>query len=236
MLLYIIRHGDPIYNPDSLTELGHKQAEALAKRLSLHGLDKIYSSPMIRAQQTAEPTCRALGLGYEIEEWASEDRAHEELSIDFGGGRYTWCFSQPPTNFFNEETAKRDDWYNIEAFHGDPERFKKGMEQVIKGGDDFLARLGYVREGMHYRVERPNDDRVALFCHEGISGIWLSHLLNVPPQMLWSFMRFSHTGVTILNFLNYSNGITSPEVLCVSDLSHIYESGLPYTFKNKINL
>ena len=45
MLLYIIRHGDPIYDPDSLTEKGKQQAQALARRLSTHGLNKIFSSP-----------------------------------------------------------------------------------------------------------------------------------------------------------------------------------------------
>ena len=34
MLLFFIRHGDPIYNPDSLTDLGKKQAEALVKRMA----------------------------------------------------------------------------------------------------------------------------------------------------------------------------------------------------------
>ena len=44
MLLFYIRHGDPIYNPDSLTPLGHRQAEAVAKRLALYGIDEIYAS------------------------------------------------------------------------------------------------------------------------------------------------------------------------------------------------
>ena len=39
MLLYIIRHGDPIYHPDSLTPRGHLQAQAIAKRLARYGLD-----------------------------------------------------------------------------------------------------------------------------------------------------------------------------------------------------
>ena len=39
MLLYVIRHGDPIYDPDSLTELGHEQARALAKRAPILILD-----------------------------------------------------------------------------------------------------------------------------------------------------------------------------------------------------
>lgn len=53
MFLYYIRHGDPIYAPDGLTELGHKQAKALAKKLALYGLEEIYSSTPIRARQTA---------------------------------------------------------------------------------------------------------------------------------------------------------------------------------------
>ena len=41
MILYYLRHGDPIYSPDSLTPLGHEQAKALAKRLATYGLDEI---------------------------------------------------------------------------------------------------------------------------------------------------------------------------------------------------
>ena len=41
MLLYYVRHGDPIYDPDSLTPLGQEQAKALAKRLIVHGVDKV---------------------------------------------------------------------------------------------------------------------------------------------------------------------------------------------------
>ena len=41
MLLFFVRHGDPIYVPDSLTPLGRRQAEAVAKRLARYGLDQI---------------------------------------------------------------------------------------------------------------------------------------------------------------------------------------------------
>ena len=57
MIFYYVRHGDPIYNPDTLTPLGIRQAEAVAKRLTMHGLDKIYSSTSNRAIMTAKPTC-----------------------------------------------------------------------------------------------------------------------------------------------------------------------------------
>ena len=55
MLLFFIRHGDPNYFPDQLTPLGHRQAEAVAKRLALYGLDEIYSSSAVRAKETAQP-------------------------------------------------------------------------------------------------------------------------------------------------------------------------------------
>mgnify|MGYP002514795605 CR=1 FL=1 len=60
MLFYYIRHGDPIYDPDSLTSLGERQAEAIAKRLAIYGLDRIYASSSNRAILTAKPTCELL--------------------------------------------------------------------------------------------------------------------------------------------------------------------------------
>ena len=80
MLLFVIRHGDPVYQPDSLTPRGRMQAQALAKRFAVHGLDRIFSSPLIRAQETARPTAELLDLPVEIEEWTSETLAWEENS------------------------------------------------------------------------------------------------------------------------------------------------------------
>ena len=72
MLLYIIRHGDPIYETDSLTEKGKLQAEQVGKRMLDAGIDRIFTSPMGRAKMTAEPACRMLGLDYTVEDWAHE--------------------------------------------------------------------------------------------------------------------------------------------------------------------
>ena len=72
MLLYIVRHGDPIYETDSLTERGKLQAEAVGRRIANSGIDRIFSSPMGRARETAEPACRMLGLEYTVEEWTHE--------------------------------------------------------------------------------------------------------------------------------------------------------------------
>ena len=65
MLLYFIRHGDPIYNPDSLTPLGERQAEAVAKRLALFGVNKIYASTSNRAILTATLTLTVHGTRWD---------------------------------------------------------------------------------------------------------------------------------------------------------------------------
>ena len=95
MIFYLIRHGDPIYDPDSLTPLGHQQAAALSKRLSLYGLDEIYASSSIRAQMTAEPTCKALGKEMKICDWANESYAFQEMGTRRADGVWTWCFFVP---------------------------------------------------------------------------------------------------------------------------------------------
>jgi len=232
MLLYIIRHGDPIYDPDSLTPKGHLQAQALAKRLAVHGLDKIYTSPCKRAMQTAEPTCQLLGMKAEIEEWTSEATAWDEFSFVLPNGNRTWSFSIKPSDFKNDETLDRKDWYNIEIFT--KVNAKKGYKRICDASDKFIEKLGYKADGCNYKIIRPNEDRVAVFCHHGFGTTWLSHLLSIPPHIFWASFDIAHSGVTIIEFKNYEDGITTPKCLCLSDLSHIYGEHLPLIYNNKL--
>ena len=110
MIFYYIRHGDPIYDPDSLTELGHKQADALSKRLSLYGLDEIYVSTSNRAKLTAQPTCEALGITPIECAWAHEALAWERYAVKCEDGAERWCFHDGPTlgKFHKKEACKAD--------------------------------------------------------------------------------------------------------------------------------
>ena len=54
MHLIFIRHGDPDYTIDSVTEKGKKELELLADRLAGFNATEFYVSPMGRAQKTAE--------------------------------------------------------------------------------------------------------------------------------------------------------------------------------------
>ena len=54
MRIILVRHGDPDYVKDCLTELGKKQAAVAAERLMGEGIEKIYSSSLGRAVETAQ--------------------------------------------------------------------------------------------------------------------------------------------------------------------------------------
>ena len=92
MLLYIVRHGDPIYKPDSLTPKGEEQAAALVDRMTRFGLDEIYVSPSNRALQTAEPTCQKLGMTPTVLEWCKEHYAYSDFSVRGKDGHTHWVF------------------------------------------------------------------------------------------------------------------------------------------------
>ncbi|MCL2628899.1 MAG: histidine phosphatase family protein [Oscillospiraceae bacterium] len=225
MFLYVIRHGEPDYATDSLTENGVKQADALAERMKKHGVDEIYCSPLGRAVQTAQPTCDLLKLPKTIEDWMSEDLVFNELSVDRGYGNRDWSFGCQNTKLIEHD-------YTFKNWHKNPV-FKTckapldGYNRVAACSDEFLARLGYEREGNIYKVVSPSDKRIAAFCHHGFGTTWLSHLLSIPPHILWSSFDIAHSTVTILVFRNNPDGYTAPQCMCLSDISHIYKEDLP---------
>ena len=60
MNLVIIRHGDPDYEHDTLTEHGWTEAEVLAHRMEKMNVKDFYVSPLGRAQDTASCTLKQM--------------------------------------------------------------------------------------------------------------------------------------------------------------------------------
>ena len=224
MLLYIVRHGDPDYKTDSLTERGKLQAEAVEKRLYDAKIDKIFSSPMGRAQQTADPLCRMLGLEKNIEEWTHE--IGKEGFTTFPNGRPK--IISVVQNTYYRENGNIDIPYDkaYECVGINETQIKPAVDYIEKCGNDFLERLGYREENGVYRILRNNEEKVVLFCHGMFSKAWLSVLLHIPLHIMCASFANTHTGVTILEFKNNQNGVTAPQCLCFSDVSHLYAAGL----------
>lgn len=234
MLLYIIRHGDPDYATDSLTQRGLLQAEAVGKRIFDAKINQIYVSPMGRARQTAAPACRLLGLPCQIEDWAHE--VEDERLTPFPDGKLK-SVTLVQNTYYRENGAidlPYDRAYEAPGFS--TSQMQTAVARIEQGGRDFLERLGYREENGVYRILRNNEDRVALFCHSVMARSWLSTLLHIPLHLMWAGFNYTHTGVTVLEFKNYENGFTAPRCLCYSDMSHLYAAGLDMMHDNIITL
>lgn len=233
MLFYFIRHADPVYDPDSLTPLGKRQAEALAKRLAMHGIDKIYSSTSNRAVMTAKPTCELLKKDMETLDFALESHAWREFTVERNGKRM-WIFHDPEIKKILEDPAVAElghKWYEYPGLG----EYRAGIERVYKDAFDFFKTLGYEHIGNSgmYKIEKQNNERVAFFAHQGFGLAFLSVILGIPYPTFVTRFDLSHSSMTVINF-SEEDGISMPKVLTLSSDSHIYREGLPTKYNNGI--
>lgn len=238
MLLFYVRHGDPIYNPDSLTPLGQQQAEAVRKRLGTHGIDRIYASSSNRAILTAKPTAEMLKKEITILDWCNEGHAWRDLTVIREDGVQTWGFHHDPVRelFVSEEIrVLGKKWYDHPYFAGT--RFKEGYLRIQRETDAFLKSLGYrhEQEKNAYIAETPNDDRIALFAHQGFGLAFLSCLLDIPYPEFSTHFDMGHSGISAIEFEN-RDGLIIPTLLQLSNDSHIFAERLPLKYQNRIYL
>ena len=237
MLFFYVRHGNPIYNPDQLTPLGRRQAEALAKRLAVYGLDRIYASTSTRAIQTAEPTCELLQKEMTLLDFAHERYAGRDLDITHPDGRRGWVFDFPDImrkireRKITEPDEPWDTLPEIKEYH-----LQKGVDRIAHDADEFLLSLGYkhIKGTGFYKVIKPNNERVALFAHAGFGLAFLSSILDIPYPDFTTHFDLSHSSLTVIEFRE-ENGYTAPKICTFSSDSHIYREGLPteYNFRFK---
>ena len=230
MRLYLIRHGNPVYEPDTLTELGKKQAESVARWLCLQRPDRIYSSTSTRAEMTAQPACDLLKKNMELLDFCNERYMWEDLTVetDYGGD---WIFRAPETLelLTSPEVINMGfSWYE----HPKLSQYKKGIERVARETDRLLASFGYEHERYtgRYKAVRPTDEKIALFAHAGFGLAFLSCLLDIPYPLFATRFDIGHTGVTVIDFSFYKSSYIVPKVRTLSGTGHLYRDNLPATY------
>lgn len=236
MLLFYIRHGNPIYQPDDLTPLGHEQAKALAKRLVSYGIDEIYASPRLRAQYTAKPTAELLRKDIKTLDWADESLASAEFWVTTPE-QSSWGFSHTETiKKFNspEVRALGAEWYKHPYFEGT--KFESGVKRIDSAVDDFLMSLGYRhhRESCSYEAVEPNEKRIALFAHQGVGMNILSSILDIPYPIFSTRFDTAHSSMTVIRFFTAKDGYTYPRTLQLSNDSHLWREGLMTGYNNGV--
>ena len=225
MLLYVIRHGHPDYATDTLLPEGHEEARLCAERLKMSGIDRIYSSSMGRALQTAAPTAKALGLPVTVCDWARE--LDEYSMTTYPDGVKKLISNLPPQYLHRREFSRFSIEDDLEFLPGicDSE-FPAQYRTISEGLDGILRENGYSRNADgFYDVTEGNDRHVALFCHCGMQRVIMSHLLHIPYRYVGSTLVNHFTGITIYVFNNRGEETTSPRLVSYGDVGHLYFEG-----------
>ncbi len=123
MKLIFIRHAEPDYTRDSLTEKGFREAEILAKRTKDWKVTQFYCSPLGRAQATARPTLQAHNV---------------TPTTEF------------PAEFLKENPIlfDKDHWREAPLLQSC--NIKNQYDWICSGIDGVLAVHGYERDGVCY--------------------------------------------------------------------------------------
>lgn len=222
MRIYLIRHADPDYAKDNLTEAGHLEAKALAQRMEREGLTHLFTSPLGRARATMGYTAERTGLPHEVLPWTRElgiqapSRHNVKLAAwDLHGEILRrQLHRHDPKNGDLPEALEAPD-------------IRDALTMIRENSDRFIAGLGYEREDGVYRIKIPNTFRIALFCHGGFGLTWLSTLLELPLSLTYAGFFLPPSSVTTILMDERSSEFATPRVIGMGDVSHLYAAGLP---------
>ena len=109
----------------------------------------------------------------------------------------------------------------------------EAYDRVIAAFDAYLADHGYERDGLLYRVRRGNDETLVFFCHLGVIGLLLSHLLNCSPMQLWQGLAPAPSSVTTLHSEERRPGAAVFRAASIGDISHLYTAGEEPSFAGR---
>ena len=219
MRIIFVRHGEPDYQRDCLTERGQLQAEAAAERLRDEGIEEIYSSPLGRAAETAAAASKALNLPVKTLEYMRELHWGSTDGRPLPADGHPWDLADLMAAEGNDMTnpAWREHPY-----------FRKNIvtaeaDNVARMTDEWLRTLGYERCGAYYRCVRPDDRQVmvALFSHGGSSAAAMGHILNLPFPYACGLFHLEFTGITVLRLDRNPGRQTLPCLELVNDGRHI---------------
>lgn len=181
MDLYIIRHGETEWNKEgkvqgasdiSLNEKGFELAEVTREGLIKEGIsfDRVYSSPLLRARQTAETLLKGTDQTYQ-----PDDRIAEMCFGEYEGLTFAEINSHPEyANFGNC-------FRNPAAYHAD--RGAESFEQVHDRVKNFFEEKIFPYRG--------TEKRILLVCHGAVSRTMILFLKNLEIADFWNVEQYN---------------------------------------------
>ena len=168
LTVYLIRHGQTRWNKNTifrghkdipLDETGILQAEKTANYLKDFGIEKIYSSPLLRAYQTAKKISESTGIQIE--------KIPELTDINFGqweGKDLNWVKKNDPENYFNYKYDPE-----IASFPGG-ESMSECFERSYK---------------VFFKLLSNNGKKIAIVTHRVILKMILLGILGLSLKAFW---------------------------------------------------
>ena len=219
MRIVFVRHGEPDYARDCLTELGRIQAKKAAQRLLGEGIGEIYASPLGRARETAQAAAEVLGLPVKTLDFMEEVRWGSADGEELYAGGHPWAIADEMARQGME--LNRADWRDAPWFRTN--RVVECVDRVERGIDEWLAGFGYLREGKHYRhtAEEEQHKTVALFSHGGSSCAAMGHILGLPFPYAIALLHLDFTGITVVRLDSRAGIGAIPQLKCSNDTAHL---------------
>ncbi len=180
MQIYVIRHGETEWNKEEifrgrkdipLNETGKRQAEWVGFYFSEKRIDRLVSSPLARAMQTAEPIGKATGAAVEPME--------EFTDINFG----IW-----------EGLPLRE---VEERYPSDLKLWRESPEKLwIEGGEGLSMVRERISDGFG-KIASGEDGAIAVATHRVICKLIVLHFLRIENEHFWD-IKFDPGSITLL--------------------------------------
>lgn len=223
MKLIFVRHGDPNYELNCLTEVGHRQAELVAPRVAAYAPKAIFSSKFGRAVETAQPAARLLGQEIQILDFLHEiSTGPGEIPPEDRMKYAPWAASRKLAIEQGVDLHAYD-YSDFIAWKGT--RLPENHDRVVSGFDAWMKDLGFEREGLWYRCTKQNDDTYAVFSHAGALSCVFAHLWNMPAFEFFAQTDMSVTGMTEVDFCGAVGERVLPRFQTYNDHAHLEGTG-----------
>jgi probable phosphoglycerate mutase len=174
MEIILVRHAIPVRREvesgaadPELSDAGHRQARLMAEYLKSEAVDALYTSPMVRAKQTATPLAESLGIvATELDGVAEFDRhSNEYVPI--------------------EELKATNDPRWRDMLNGQ-------WPPTHESEDVFLTRVVGTIEAL---VEAHPSQKVVVVCHGGVINAYAAHVLGLAMSGNRSFFYPNYTSL-----------------------------------------
>ncbi len=232
MRLLFIRHADPDYKNDSLTEVGKKEANALAEFLSKEEIDAIFVSPLGRAKETLAAYLQSSKTLVKpiTKDWLREFNANTRHDATHSA----WDFLPSTLEEAGDDAYSPKAYLTSIAAYKNSD-FKEKYDNVAAHLDELLSSFGYLREKHHYKVIEENTKTIAFFCHFGVEAMMISHLINSSPITLCQHFCALPSSITTIYTEERRKGIAQFRITEFGSVSHLLCKGMTPSFSARFS-